>query len=165
MQQSYSRRAMDLDLRPDSPIDQFPGYLIRRLSQILLARFAVATEAYNVTPLQWAAMRAAQARPGMDQTTLAREIALDTSTLAGVVDRLEARGLLARRPSAQDRRLRTVFITDEGAALLALVSPVIVDVQRWLMDPLSAEEGEQFFNALRKLVDRPAAGDPATPGD
>ncbi|HEX2543260.1 MAG TPA: MarR family winged helix-turn-helix transcriptional regulator [Ramlibacter sp.] len=147
------------DLRPDSPIEQFPGHLIRRLQQILLARYAAETEPFNLTPLQWATLRAAQGKPGLDQSTLARDIALDTSTVAGVVDRLEGRGLITRKPSPQDRRLRTLYITDEGTALLAQVSPVLVGVQRWLMEPLTPQEREQFWNALNKLVDRPAPGD------
>lgn len=149
---------MDPDLRPESPIEQFPGYLIRRLQQILLARYAVETEAFGVTPLQWAALKTAQAKPGLDQSALARDIVLDTSTVAGVIDRLEARGLIARKASLQDRRVRTVYITKEGGALLAEVSPVAVDVQRWLMEPLDAQEREQFLKMLRKLVDRPAGG-------
>jgi DNA-binding MarR family transcriptional regulator len=153
------------DLRPDSPMQQFPGYLIRRLQQILLARYTAETEPFNVTSLQWATMRAVQAKPGVDQSTLARDIALDTSTVAGVVDRLEARGLITRKPSAQDRRLRTLYITDEGTALLEQVSPVIVGVQRWLMEPLTPQEREQFWNVLAKLVDRPAPGDGSSTND
>ncbi|MDB5912625.1 MAG: transcriptional regulator, MarR family [Ramlibacter sp.] len=150
---------MHPDLRPDSPIEQFPGYLIRRLQQILVARYTAETEAFGVTPLQWAALKTALAKPGLDQSAFARVIALDTSTVAGVIDRLEARGLVERKASPQDRRVRTVFITDEGRALLAQVSPVVVDVQQWLLEPLDAQERAQFWSTLRKLVDRPAAGD------
>jgi DNA-binding MarR family transcriptional regulator len=149
---------MDPELHPDSPIDQFPGHLIRRLQQTIVARYARETEAFGLTPLQWAALRAAQAKPGLDQSTLARDIALDTSTVAGVIDRLEARGLITRKPSLQDRRLRTLYITQEGTALLAQVSPVVVDVQHWLMSPLSPQERKQFWHVLRKLVDRPDEG-------
>ncbi|MDB5899447.1 MAG: transcriptional regulator, MarR family [Ramlibacter sp.] len=150
---------MDPDLRPDSPIEQFPGYLIRRLQQILVARYTAQTEDFGVTPLQWAALKTAQARPGLDQSTLARDMALDTSTVAGVIDRLEARGLITRKPSLQDRRVRTVFITEEGSALMAQASPVVVDVQNWLMEPLEAHERAQFLATLRKLVDRPGPVD------
>lgn len=155
------RYAMALDLNPDSALGEFPGHMIRRLQQIVVARYAAETEPYGVTPLQWAALRAAQAKPGLDQSTLARDIVLDTSTVAGVIDRLEARGLITRKPSLHDRRVRTLYITEEGATLLAQVSPVVVDVQHWLMSPLTPQEREQFWHALRKLVDR--GGSPKGP--
>jgi DNA-binding MarR family transcriptional regulator len=145
---------MNSDLNSDSSLDEFPGYLIRRLHQIAVARFSGETEAHAVTPLQWAALRVAQARPGIDQSTLARDIALDTSTVAGVIDRLELRGLIQRKPSATDRRLRTLYLTKEGAALLARVSPTVVDVQHWLLSPLTPAEQRQFLQSLRKLVAR-----------
>lgn len=147
--------AMDEELTPDSPLEAFPGHLIRRLQQTIVARYTMVTEAHGVTPLQWAALRTAQDKPGIDQSTLARDIALDTSTVAGVIDRLEARGLIVRKPSAHDRRVRTLFITEQGLALLAQVSPLVVEVQNWLMAPLTAEERAQFWNVLRKLVERP----------
>ena len=58
--------------------------------------------------------------------------------------------------------VRTLYITEEGATLLARVSPVVVDVQHWLMSPLTPLEREQFWHALRKLVDRggPTEGPP-----
>jgi DNA-binding MarR family transcriptional regulator len=150
---------MNPDLSPESPIEEFPGHLIRRLNQVVVARFAAETEPYGITPLQWAALRAAQGKPGLDQSTLARDIVLDTSTVAGVIDRLEARGLITRKPSRQDRRVRTLYITEAGTALLAQVSPVVVDVQHWLMAPLDEQERQQFWSALRKLVDRPGTTD------
>ena len=53
-------------------------------------------------------------QPGVDQRTLARSIGLDTSTLAGVVDRLEARGLVERVASDIDRRSVSVRLTPAG---------------------------------------------------
>jgi hypothetical protein len=95
---------MTPDLNPDSDIDQFPGFLIRRVHQIAVARFSAQTDGHQITPVQWAALRRVQAQPGIDQSALARGIALDTSTIAGVVERLELRGLLLRKPSPTDRR-------------------------------------------------------------
>ena len=61
-----------------------------------MAIFLQETEAHGVTPVQYGALQAVRNTPGIDQRTLARSIGFDTSTIAGVVDRLEARGLLQR---------------------------------------------------------------------
>ena len=78
-------------------IDQQPGYAIRRLHQISVGIFLQEAGELGVTPVQYAALQVVGNQPGIDQRTLARSIALDTSTTGGVVDRLEARGWLERR--------------------------------------------------------------------
>lgn len=53
----------------------------------------------------------------MPMNELAARCKCDPSTLTGVVDRLEARGLVERRPSSSDRRVKVLTLTDEGQAL------------------------------------------------
>ena len=73
-------------------LENQPGYLIRRLQQIAVAIFLDETQGHGVTPVQYAALYAAQRQPGLDQRSLAATIGFDTSTIGGVIDRLEALG-------------------------------------------------------------------------
>ena len=82
--------------RPAIDLDELPGHYIRRLHQIAVAIFLQETEAHGLTPVQFAALSKVGLTPGVDQRTLAGSIGLDTSTIAGVIDRLEARGLMQR---------------------------------------------------------------------
>ncbi len=50
---------------------------------------------------------------------LARILSCDASNVTGLVDRLEARGLVVRRPSAEDRRVRVLQLTPEGSRMRA----------------------------------------------
>src|SRR5437016_12301870 len=95
-----------------TPLDfeSLPGHYIRRLQQIAVAIFLQETEAHGVTPVQYAGLQAVRKAPGIDQRTLARAIGLDTSTIAGVVDRLEARGLMQRTVSPDDKRVRLLTL-------------------------------------------------------
>ena len=93
-------------------------------------------------------------RPGLDQSTLSREIYIDTSTIAGVLDRLEARGLIQRRHSPDDRRVRQLYLTDEGAVLLKTASASVVGIQKWLLLPLSVEERAVFTQLMLKVLHR-----------
>lgn len=134
-------------------LDDQPGHHIRRLQQIAVAVFLQETEAQGVTPVQFAALQTVATSPGIDQRTLASRIGLDTSTVAGVVDRLEARGLLQRSASAQDRRVRLLAITDEGSALLLDVVPGMLRTQARILAPLPKAERAEFMRMLRVLVD------------
>ena len=142
----HRRKSRPLDL------DTLPGHSIRRLQQIAVAVFLQETDGHAVTPVQYAALQTVADQPGIDQRTLAGAIAFDTSTIAGVIDRLEARGLLARSTSADDKRVRRLTLTAAGDALLATVAPAMQRAQERMLAPLRKAERAEFMRMLRTLV-------------
>lgn len=137
---------------PTLDLYSLPGHDIRRLHQIAVALFMQETESFGVTPVQYAALQAVQNAPGIDQRTLARTIGFDTSTIAGVIDRLEARGLMQRSASAQDRRVRLLTLTAAGQQLVENVVPAMLRAQERILDPLPASERGEFMRMLSVLV-------------
>ena len=138
---------------PAPELDQLPGFSIRRLQQIAVALFLQETEAHGITPVQYAALQTVCLSPGIDQRTLAAAIGLDTSTTGGVIDRLEAKGVLRRSPSEHDRRVRLLTATDEGQALARRVAPAMLRAQERILAPLPAKERREFLRMLRVLVE------------
>jgi MarR family transcriptional regulator, lower aerobic nicotinate degradation pathway regulator len=137
---------------PTLDLNSLPGHDIRRLHQIAVALFMAETEPFGITPVQYAALQAVQNAPGTDQRTLARTIGFDTSTIAGVIDRLEARGLMQRSASAQDRRVRLLALTDAGQRLLADVMPSMLRAQAGILAPLPEAEQREFMRMLAVLI-------------
>ena len=133
-------------------LESLPGHNIRRLHQIAVAIFLQDTQAHGLTPVQYAALHAVCAAPGLDQRTLARLIGFDTSTIGGVVDRLEARGLLQRNASAEDRRVRLLTPTADGEERLAAITPAMLQAQQRMLAPLKKSERAEFMRMLRVLV-------------
>lgn len=135
------------------PLDELPGHYIRRLQQIAVAIFLEETDGHGITPVQFAALAEVARAPQVDQRTLARRIGYDTSTIGGVIDRLEARGLLQRNASAADRRVRLLTLTDAGQALLGGVMAPMQRAQARMLAPLPAAERALFMRMLRQLVE------------
>ena len=133
-------------------IDQQPGYAIRRLHQISVGVFLQEVGELGVTPVQYAALQVVGNQPGIDQRTLARSIALDTSTTGGVIDRLEARGWLERRLSPQDRRARLLVLTPAGEQGLADTLPAMLRAQEQILAPLTERQRAVFMRLLQLLV-------------
>src|SRR6516162_464967 len=129
-----------------------PGHLARRFQQIAVAVFLseVQEAGYDLTPVQYAALAAIGANPGIDQVTLAGLIAYDRTTITGVVDRLVQKGLALRRASSRDRRARELLITDEGKKTLRGITPAVDAAQRKMLDGLTAREGDELMRLLRK---------------
>jgi MarR family transcriptional regulator, lower aerobic nicotinate degradation pathway regulator len=137
---------------PPVDLDSLPGHHIRRLHQIAVAIFLQELEATGLTPVQYAVLQTASNTPGVDQRTLAGTIGQDTSTIGGVLDRLEARGLLQRNASPDDRRVRLLTLTAAGHELLALAIPGMLRAQERMLTPLSKRERADFMRMLQTLV-------------
>lgn len=138
---------------PLASIEAQPGDHIRRLQQIAVALFLEETQAQGITPVQFATLSAAHRQPGLDQRSLAAAIGFDTSTIGGVIDRLERRGLIERRASPSDRRVRLLQVTAAGEALLSDAVPGMLEAQRRILAPLRPADRPRFVAMLETLVE------------
>ena len=134
------------------PLAERPGFLIRRLHQIHVALFQEACGAFEITPLQYSLLSALAQRGTADQTTLASDIALDRTTTTGALKRLEARKLLERPVSGDDRRARICELTPAGAALLARIESAARGAHRATLGQLSKTEQTAFVAMMQRIV-------------
>jgi DNA-binding MarR family transcriptional regulator len=130
------------------------NYLIRRMHQAADAFYYDETPHGDITPVQLAALRAIQFRPGIDQLRLANAIKLDRTTIAGVVLRLENKGLITRQPAPRDRRSNLLSLTADGETLLGELLPAADRAQRRMLDALTPEERMVFLDLMIRVVDQ-----------
>jgi DNA-binding MarR family transcriptional regulator len=130
-----------------------PGYLFRRMQQIAVALFVEECSAFDLTPVQYAALVAIHTHPGIDATRLSAVIAFDRSTLGNVIERLEAKTLIERRPSPEDKRVKLLFLTRAGTALLRDIRPAVDRAQVRMLQPLKAADRKMLMALLSQLVD------------
>lgn len=146
---SDSQSTTHLAVSASIPLQAEPGHLIRRAHQLAVGTFAK-THGKQITPVQYAVLRALQDTPGMDQVTLADRVALDTSTTADIAARLDAKGWIVRE--LLPRRQRALRLTPEGEAVLAEMLPRVAPMYAQLLDALEPAEREEFLRLLRKFV-------------
>ena len=128
-----------------------PGHLIRRAQQIAVSMFH-STMRNGVTPIQYCVLRVLQDHPGIDQVSLARLCALDTSTAADLAVRLEERGLVRRMMPMKSKRYRLLHLTPEGAEMVRRLIPSAYVLSRRLLRALRAKEQKLFLRLLKKFV-------------
>src|SRR5215207_2597129 len=99
-------------------------------------RMQIAQE-YRLSPMQLFALGALEPGKEMPMSSLADTLFCDASNVTGIVDRLEARGLIERRAAAHDRRVKLLALTDAGARLreeatrrMAIPPPQIAGLSR-----------------------------------
>ncbi|MGQ9365479.1 MarR family winged helix-turn-helix transcriptional regulator [Azospirillum sp. ST 5-10] len=130
-----------------------PGNLLRRCHQIGVAVFLDHCRPFDLTPLQYVALAALEEHGPVDQVTLGGLIALDRTTVAVVIRKLEERGLLQRRRSVEDRRSILVDITPAGQSLRAAAGQAVLAAQDDILKPLTAGERAELARLLTKLAD------------
>ena len=140
--------------RPEIPdLGTRPGFLIRRLHQIHVALFAEECAAFDMTPVQYSIMTVLRRSPHLSQAGLGQWVGVDRATLANVVARIEAKGLLFRSSGAADARIKLVRLTPSGRALLRRMDGPALRAHDRTTASLTGAERQQFLAALEKLVD------------
>lgn len=142
--------------RPDPPRSRpeplpHTGHLIRRVQQLHAALWSreVSTK---VSSVQYAALVILEERPGISQRDLGEQLDLDRSTIADLVNRMTARGLIRREQSTEDRRRKVLDLTDEGARTLRAMHPDVDRVQELLTGGLSSAELSTLRHLLREVL-------------
>ena len=106
----------------------------------------------GLAPMQ--SMALMQLRPGepMPMSALASALMCDNSNVTGIVDRLEAQGLVERRPAAHDRRVKTLVVTPKGVELRGEVERRMSVPPPPLAD-LSDEDAAALLDILTRALD------------
>lgn len=135
-------------------IHDMAGHLIRRLHQQSTQLFVQKTQAagFDLTPVQYAALDAIEAQPHQDQAHIAEVIGYDRATIGGVIDRLEKKGWVRRVVSERDRRARELSLTAKGRKVLLSLEPIVRDLQKDILRPLSGVEYEDFIALAKRVV-------------
>jgi DNA-binding MarR family transcriptional regulator len=126
------------------------GYRLRRAQQAVFRDFASSIP--ELSPGRVGILLLLEANPGVTQSRLAQAVSLERSTMVGVVDVLESRGLIERRRGA-DRRTNGLWLTDPGRELVARLKRRIQLHERRVASRLSVQERAQLLALLEKLSD------------
>ena len=131
-------------------------HLLHRAGQCADDLFAY--NAYNIgaadlTPRQYAVMRAILESTDPSQTTLVNKTGIDRSTMADIMRRLLAKGLVQRRRTRRDARTYSVKLTEKGYNLLASAGPVVRETDERLLASLPQTQRDSFLKALNRIIE------------
>jgi MarR family transcriptional regulator, organic hydroperoxide resistance regulator len=116
------------------------------------SRFWAVAQEFDLAPMQMHALRILEPGNELPMSALADQLHCDNSNVTGIVDRLEARGLIERRSAPEDRRKKLLAITPEGERIRTELMARIFRAP----DPIAALSREDK-RALRDIMRRAAA--------
>ncbi|MEZ5652861.1 MAG: MarR family transcriptional regulator [Burkholderiaceae bacterium] len=140
----------------DFRLEEVVTHLLRRAHFKAEEMFAQEFAAESITPRQKAALVIIYQQPGLSQNALADRLRMDRNTVAEMIKRLVANGLILRTLAQEDHRAYQLLLAPDGARLLQQVIVRDQLVEQRVLDLLPEEYRALFFKCLRLLVDATA---------
>ena len=132
--------------------DESAAYLMRRILSRMASEVDGALEPRGLTSAQWVPLFKLHLGYASTVAELARECELDTGAMTRLLDRLEAKGLVTRVRSCEDRRVVNLELTKEGREAARQIPEVLCKVQNAFLQGLSLEEWQQLKDLLRRVL-------------
>ncbi|WP_298212382.1 MarR family transcriptional regulator [Acidovorax sp.] len=128
------------------------GYLMRKVMTSIRTQADAQLLAHDLTYAQWLPLFKISLCPQTTVASLARDLETDPASMTRALDRLEAKGLVARERSTTDRRVVRLALTPEGKTVAARVPPVLADVLNSHLVGFSHEEWQMLLGLLRRML-------------
>ncbi|MEJ2407773.1 MAG: MarR family transcriptional regulator [Novosphingobium sp.] len=136
-------------------LDSVLGFHIRLAHGAVYRHFSETFAELGLTQKQVSVLWMAANRPGLSQSDLGQELQMDRATTTDIINRLAARGLLRRVPSAKDRRKTALFLEPEGKALLTKAQKAIDAHESWLKCRFTPAEVDTLIGLLDRIHSQP----------
>ena len=130
------------------------SFMLSTLGHAISRRFIHALQPLELHPREFAVLRAVRANDGQSQQTLAETLRIPPSRMVAIVDELESRRLIERRPDPGDRRVRALYVTKRGQTLLEDAFDLVVQHERAIQDVLTYKERAELLALLNRIAAR-----------
>jgi len=141
-----------------------PAFLLSQLGAHAAAQFAERLSGLELSPADAGILRLLRMSSGISQQELSTRLRIHPSRLVAILDNLERRGLVERRPNPDDRRLYSLHLTADGGEILGRIGKVAREHQDALLAALSSEERAELGGLLQKVADQQGLARGVHPG-
>lgn len=138
-------------LNDENNWDQRLGFLMHDVSRLRRMVFDDFMKPLNVTRSQWWVLAHLSRANGMSQSDLADVLDLGKAALGGLVDRLEAAGFIERRADATDRRVKRIYLTAAGLAIIVRIQQQSHEMSERILTGLDDGERHHLSSMLEHV--------------
>jgi DNA-binding MarR family transcriptional regulator len=129
-----------------------PGFLLAKIGMAIKTRAMAGFDEAGFDPFHYSILALLAEGERETQATIADAVRVDRSRLVGILDGLEARGLIQRRRDEHDRRRHVVSLTEEGKSSLVRLRSLVKGVEDEFLSPLDAESRATLHALLLELA-------------
>ncbi|WP_198968806.1 MarR family winged helix-turn-helix transcriptional regulator [Xylophilus sp. ASV27] len=132
-------------------LEKLAGYNVRRASLAVMDRFATHMQQHDLKVASYSVLSLIAHNPGITSRQLCATLAIQPPNLVGIINELDARGLLQRLPHPTDGRAVGLHLTKDGAALQARAEATVDAMEDEATQHLSAAERKTLIRLLQKI--------------
>lgn len=133
-------------------VEESVVFLMRQIVTVVAAITDQRMAEHGLTDAQWKPLLMIEQGQCSTAAELARLACVDTGAVTRMVDRLEAKGLLQRTRSREDRRIVKLELTEDGAQAMEVVPHVLADMLNAALAGFTKSEVVQFKDMLRRML-------------
>jgi DNA-binding MarR family transcriptional regulator len=133
--------------------------VLHDVARLVRTRFDQRARASGMTRAQWVILARLSRQPGLSQNELAGICEVEPITVARLVDRLEARGLVERRPDPSDRRIKRLHLLPAAEPMVEEIMSYKEALRSDMLEGLGERDIETFLNCLLHLKNKLTAQD------
>ncbi len=132
-------------------LDDILGFHLRMANVAIYQDYTAAMGDLGLTQKQFAVLELVAANPKVGQIDIANQLSMDRATMMALVNRLEARNLIARQPSSVDRRRQELILTGDGANMLTKARQIQTEHEARFTARFSPQELQDFIASLKRI--------------
>lgn len=149
--------AVDLGL-----IGESMGFLLKRAQMAVFHDFIRTFAVADIRPAQFSVLSVIERNPGLKQSQVSTALSIKRTNFVPLLDGLEARGLVKRKPAATDRRSHALHLTTKGVALMEQLNALWREHEQRVRDRIGPDGRVWLLDLLPRLTD---LGDPSMTDD
>jgi MarR family transcriptional regulator for hemolysin len=134
--------------------ERYLGLLLSDSARLLRTVFDRRVRALGLTRSPWLVLRRLDWHPGASQSELAEVMELEKATAGRLIDRLEENGWVERRPDPADRRIKRIYMTEEGERVNNIIRPISRAIVDEALSGLPPEDQEKLIDMMIEVKRR-----------
>lgn len=127
------------------------GFLLKDVARLYTRRFEERAQALSLTLHQCKALATLATNEGVSQKRLAELIEIDPMSLVRILDRMEADGWVERRSDPEDRRARSLVVTERARPIIDRIWRIASETRAEALAGLSEEERSRLVDLLERV--------------
>jgi DNA-binding MarR family transcriptional regulator len=127
--------------------------LLNDVARMMRTRFDQRARTHGMTRAQWVILARLSRQPGLSQNEMAAICEVEPITVGRLIDRLEMRGFVERRPDPQDRRIRRLHLLPPARRILDEIARYREEQTEAVLHGVTAQAREQLIDALLQIKD------------
>lgn len=140
-----------VDTVDSSYLESLMGYNARRAALVIIDAFLRHMAVYGLRPVDFSVLSLVAHNPGITSRQLCASLSIQPPNLVGMINQLQKRNLIARRPHPHDGRAMGLHLTPEGRRMMKQAESTASDLEAQATARLSAGERATLIRLLKKI--------------